>query len=73
MKHFKFQPAPDDTAGQKLRKVLDKHNEREAKRRARRKEENMEADKAAEKEVEGNNAPWPREWLKEAWEQESWT
>ena len=50
---FKFTPAPDDIAGQKLRKVLDKHNEREAKRRARRKEEKekMEAEKAAEQEV----------------------
>ena len=48
---------------------------REAKRRARRKEEKekIEAEQAVEKEVEGNNAPWPREWLKEAWEEESWT
>ena len=75
VKHFKFQPAPDDIAGQKLRKVLDKHNEREAKRRARRKEEKekIEAEQAVEKEVEGNNAPWPKEWLKDAWEKESWT
>ena len=45
--NFKFAPHPEDWAGQRLRALKDKHNEREARRKMRRKQEKDNAAAAA--------------------------